>query len=101
MTIKRKMTGSGITEKPVLSFDDESDKADPEIAAGMERATLHGWLNSVERECFAIMAAASNLSRLLLLRRDRCMARAGPSDTRGNSERNLADREGAGPCSRQ
>jgi hypothetical protein len=57
MTIKRKMTGSGITEKPVLSFDDESDKADPEIAAGMERATLHGWLNSVERECFAIMAA--------------------------------------------
>lgn len=54
--IRRSTTGSGITEKPVLSFDDEADKADPEIAAAIERSTLEGWLTAVERECFAIMA---------------------------------------------
>ncbi len=53
--IKRGTTGSGITEKPALSFDDEADKTDPEIAAAIERSSLDGWLAAVESECFAIM----------------------------------------------
>lgn len=55
--IKRGTTGSGITEKPVLSFDDEGDQADPEIAEGIGRSSLEGWIAAVERECFAIMAS--------------------------------------------
>jgi hypothetical protein len=58
MTIRRGTTGTGLTRKPTYSFDDEADKADPEIAAIMEDATLDGLFASVERECFAIMAEA-------------------------------------------
>jgi len=57
VTIKRGTTGSGMTEKPTVSFDEDVDKTDPEIAAAMERSTLEGWIAAVERECFAVMAA--------------------------------------------
>lgn len=53
--IRRGTTGSGITEKSVISFNDEADKSDPEIAALIGEGTLDGLLASVERECFAIM----------------------------------------------
>lgn len=58
MTIKRGKTGTGLTEKSTLSWDDKADEADPEIAAILETGTLEGLLASVERECFAITAEA-------------------------------------------
>ncbi len=51
-------TGSGMTEKSTLSFDDEADASDPEVAALIETGTFDGLIASVERECFAIMKAA-------------------------------------------
>jgi hypothetical protein len=53
--IKRGTIGTGITEKPTISFDSKADLADPEVAAAVETGTLDGLLSAVERECFAVM----------------------------------------------
>jgi len=55
--IRRSTTGTGITVKTVISFDEEADQTNPEVAQLIGEATLDGSLASVERECFAIMKA--------------------------------------------
>jgi hypothetical protein len=53
--IKRQITGTGMTKHELISFDDEADRAEPEIARRIERSTIEGVLSSVERRCFPIM----------------------------------------------
>jgi hypothetical protein len=50
--------GTGLTQKPTVSFDSETDESDPEIAALIETATLDGLISSIEQKCFAVMSAA-------------------------------------------
>jgi len=56
--IRRGTTGSGITEKPVFSFDDQADEADPDVVAAVENSTLEGMIAATERVCFRVLEEA-------------------------------------------
>lgn len=56
MPISRKSVGTGITRSESISWTDEADRHDPEIATLRERSSLDGLFDQIERECFAIMA---------------------------------------------
>ncbi len=58
MTIKRGTTGTGLTAKPTLSWTEDGDETEAEIAELIETGTLEGLLASIERECFAVMETA-------------------------------------------
>jgi hypothetical protein len=58
MTIKRGTVGSGLTEKPTVSWSDTADEADPEIAELIEAGTLDGMIAATERTCFHVLVEA-------------------------------------------
>lgn len=58
MAIVRGKVGSGITERDTITWTEKADRENPEVQAFLNDATLEGLLNTVENECFAVMAAA-------------------------------------------
>lgn len=58
MTVKRGTTGTGITAKPTISWDEVGDEDQAEVRGWLETGSLEGVIASVERECFAIMEKA-------------------------------------------
>ena len=58
MTIRRGTTGSGLTQKPTIGWDEKADESHPEVAQHLEQGTLDGMIAATERACFAILRAA-------------------------------------------
>lgn len=58
MTIRRGTVGSGLTQKPTVSWTETADEAEPEIAELLEAGTLDGMIAATERTCFRILEEA-------------------------------------------
>lgn len=58
MTIRRGTTGSGITQKPTVGWNDKADETEPEVAELIETATLDGMIAATERTCFGVLVEA-------------------------------------------
>jgi hypothetical protein len=58
VTIRRGTVGSGLTEKPSVSWNDKADEAKLEIAALIEAGTLDGMIRVTERTCFRLLVDA-------------------------------------------
>jgi hypothetical protein len=56
--IRRGTTGTGLTRKAVVSWDEKADESDPEIASLLRCGTLSGLISELEQECFAITSGA-------------------------------------------